>query len=121
MNKVFLYGTIGFVKIHEKFLTFSLNARTTGSKENNYINCLLNGYKVKQFTDNLERGNKVTVEGQLQIREKDGKYYTTVLVDNLCSEKIRYDKPLEVVDMDKQNTFSINNTKIIASDEDIPF
>lgn len=120
MNKVFLFGTIGFIDNKEKFLTFSVNSRIKygDSYVNNYISCLVNGYKVKQFLETFEKGDKITVEGVLQIREKDGKKYTTVLVDNYYSEKLKKTTPLEVVEKEVK---PLINSNTITDDSDFPF
>jgi single-stranded DNA-binding protein len=102
MNKVFLFGSIYNIKVHEKFVTFSISARF--SEKENYIPCLITGTKVKKFIDTFNKGDKITVEGKLQISksQKDNKYYTTVLVDSFYSDKLRWDKTFEVANKDNK-------------------
>lgn len=96
MNKVFLYGSIYNIKTFDKFITFTINARIRG--QNNYINCLLGGIKLKQFTDNITKGDKLTIEGFIEVKQKDNKTYTSVIVENFYSEKLRQNKDVTIID-----------------------
>lgn len=106
MNKVFLYGSVYNIKQFDKFITFTINSRIRG--QNNYVNCLLGGIKVKQFTDNILKGDKVTIEGYIEVKQRDNKTYTSVIVENFYSEKLKANKDVTIVDK-----------KILESEKDL--
>ena len=109
MIKVFATGNIGKDAETKSFgentvTNFSIasNKKFKDKEETTWLNC--QKWNAGKLADFLTKGTKVAVTGDLQIREHDGKYYTTLNVFDLefmgssdnkseGNTEVRYPKP----------------------------
>jgi len=54
-----------------------------GEKKVTFLSCIMFGKRAASLGPYLKRGGAVVVEGPLEIREYDGKYYTTLIVNDI--------------------------------------
>jgi single-strand DNA-binding protein len=103
------YSTAG--KAYAKF-TVAVTRRFDREKTD-FFNVTAFGKQAENVANFLDKGSKVLVEGEVQIDNKDGKYYTNVLADSVeFLDSKKKDKPAP-----KENG---NNKGFTRVDED-PF
>ena len=89
MIKIFATGNIGkdaeLKEINEDFsvIEFSIasNKKVKGEDVTTWLNC--KKFNSPKLTPYLIKGTKVALSGELEIREHEGKYYTSMIVYEL--------------------------------------
>lgn len=96
-------------------------------EKSDFFNVTAFGKTAEHVANYLSKGSKVLVEGEVQIDNNDGKYYTNVLaqsVEFLDSKKTNNTPAQNKPNTQAPDTSSdpfINNGPIDISDEDLPF
>ena len=54
-----------------------------GEKKTTFLQCVSFGKRAENFAEWLHKGDPVTFQGTLEIREYEGKYYTSCLINDL--------------------------------------
>ena len=125
MIKVFATGNLGkdaetkTVGEH-KVTTFSIasNKKIKGEKVTTWVNCQI--WNREKLAPYLQKGVNVSVAGDLEIREYEGKYYTTINVNDL-SFGSQPAKP-ENTESDRATNAAENTAVVEESEEDdLPF
>ena len=119
MNKIIVIGNVGKVESRDNFTKFGV-ATSDGwgdNKKTNWHNCIV-FKKTKEFVDKyVEKGNKIAVEGSIEYKEHDGKWYTTILVNKV--------EQLTRKEVNNNNTNNNNNVynydENKGNNDDIPF
>ena len=90
MNKIIVSGRL--TKDSEPSYSASGNARLNfsvasdwymGEKKTLFLNCVMFGKRSESLAKYLSKGQFVVVEGKLDIRKYEGKYYTSCVVDDI--------------------------------------
>lgn len=80
-------------------------------KQTTFLPCVLFGKRAEAFGKHMARGSSVVIEGNLQIREYEGKWFTECIVSDFefgsKTQKNEYDQRTESYDKNE--------------DDDIPF
>jgi len=113
MNIITIVGNVGKIDQKDNFTKISV-ATTDGWGENqktNWHNCMV-FKKTKEFVDSyIQKGSKVAITGTISYKEYEGKWYTSILINNL--------ENLTPRDNNKSN--NNNNNYNNNNEEDMPF
>lgn len=103
-------------KVYTKF-TLAVNKPKAKDKEQetSFISCIAWGKTAEVITQWFGKGNRLIVLGRLDVSNKDGKYYTTVIVEKIDFIDTAVDivKPSKEVQVVEDNNY--------YDDEGFPF
>lgn len=90
MNKFIISGNLtrdpelAYSTAGKAYTKFSVAVtRNFDREKTDFFNCTIFGKRAESLANYQRKGNKVLVEGEVQIENKDGKYYTNVIASNV--------------------------------------
>src|SRR5690606_10152738 len=90
MNKFIISGNLTrdpellYSQTGKAYAKFSVAVtRNFDREKTDFFNCTIFGKRAESLANYQRKGNKVLVEGEVQIENKDGKYYTNVIAINV--------------------------------------
>lgn len=126
MNKFIVSGNITkevdiqFSKQGKAYAKFTVAVKRPFKKdETDFFNVTAFGKTAENVGNFLSKGSKVLVEGQVNIDNKDGKYYTNVLADSV--EFLDSKKKEESTRYTADPSDPFQNSTPIPNDDDLPF
>lgn len=126
MNKFIISGNITkevdiqFSKQGKAYAKFTVAVKRPFKKdETDFFNVTAFGKTAENVGNFLSKGSKVLVEGQVNIDNKDGKYYTNVLADSV--EFLDSKKKEESTRYTADPSDPFQNSTPIPNDDDLPF
>lgn len=83
-NRIELIGHVGSVEVNEKFTKFTLATSDNYKDKNGDWQNLTDWHNCILWREmNVEKGQKLFVEGKSKTKEHEGKYYTNVVVNKI--------------------------------------
>ena|SRR5690606_5645729 len=134
MNKFIISGNLTrdpellYSQAGKPYTKFSVAVtRNFDREKTDFFNCTIFGKRAESLANYQRKGNKVLVEGEVQIDNKDGKYYTNVIASNV--EFLDSKKQSDNKTSNQPNTplsantdpFANGGQPISLSDDDLPF
>lgn len=117
MNKFIISGNLtrdpelAYSTAGKAYTKFSVAVtRNFDREKTDFFNCTIFGKRAESLANYQRKGNKVLVEGEVQIENKDGKYYTNVIASNV-----------EFLDSKKQSDNQTSNQSAPPREERDPF
>ena len=126
MNKFIITGNLtkdpelsysGAGKAYTKFSVAV--SRNFDRDKTDFFNCTVFGAQAEALANYQKKGNKVLVDGEVQIDNKDGKYYTNVIAQKVEFLDRKGDKPQQSNQQDNADPFAGQGQEI--SDDSLPF
>lgn len=133
MNKIILLGRLAkdpevrYTNSNKVVTTFTLAvdrpfSSQDGKRDADFINCQIWGKQAETFGNSVKKGQRVLIEGRLQVRSYDGKDGVKRWITEVVADRFEY------VERKENNGNTANNNsgwdsmgKQVPFDEEIPF